>query len=74
MVNHLKLINYYSSISRVFELELVLDPEKAELVIAQLEGAFPAQELAQINEIQEIIKGDLFGGYVRYRYDELDEV
>ncbi len=68
-----KIYNYYSSISRVFELELVLDQERAERIIAQLEEAFPVQELAQINEIQEIIEGDLFGGYVRYRYDELDE-
>ena len=68
-----KIYNYYSSISRVFELELVLDPERAELIIGQLEGAFPAQELAHISEIQEIIAGDLFGGYIRYRYDDLDE-
>lgn len=68
-----KIYNYYSSISRVFELELVLNQERAELIIAQLEGAFPVQELAQINGIQEIIEGDFFGGYVRYRYDELDE-
>ena len=34
---------------------------------------FPAQELEKIDDIQKFMAGDIFGGYVRYRYDELDE-
>jgi len=34
---------------------------------------FPAQKLEKIDDIQEFMVGDIFGGYVRYRYDELDE-
>ena len=67
-----RIYNYYSSISRVFELELTLGPEMAEQVITQLENAFPAQDLARINEIHDLTAGDVFGGYVRYRYDDLD--
>ena len=52
---------------------LYLDPQQAERIIDQLEGTFPAEEIDQINEIEDLIKGDVFGGYVRYRYDQLDE-
>jgi hypothetical protein len=69
----LRIYNYYSPISRVVELELTLDSVSAEQIILQLEDEFPAQELDKIGEIQGFVAGDIFGGYVRYRYDELDE-
>ena len=70
----LRIYNYYySPISRVIELELILDSVSAEQIILQLEDETPAQELEKIGEIQGFMAGDIFGGYVRYRYDELDE-
>jgi hypothetical protein len=48
----LQVYNYYSPISRVFELELTLD---------------------EIHAAKVIVSGELFGGYVRYRYDDLDD-
>ncbi len=69
----LRIYNYYSPISRVIELGLTLDSVSAEQIILQLEDEFPAQELEKIDDIQEFMAGDIFGGYVRYRYDELDE-
>jgi hypothetical protein len=69
----LQVYNYYSPISRVFELELTLDEIHAAKVISQLEKAYPMEELAKIPEIKEIVSGELFGGYVRYRYDDLDD-
>lgn len=65
--------NYYSPIARVFKLELTLDDADAENVINQLEKAFPIEELTNIAEIKDILSGENFGGYVRYRYDNLDE-
>ena len=69
----LQVYNYYSSISRVFELELTLDASSAELIKNQLDRAFPAEEVAKISEIKELVSGEVFGGYVRYHYDDLDE-
>jgi hypothetical protein len=66
-----RIYNYYSAVSRVFELELTLPPELAEQAINQLELAFPSID---IPELQELIVEEVFGGYVRYRYDRLDEV
>jgi hypothetical protein len=68
-----RIYNYYSPISRVVELELTLESISAEKIITDLEEAYPAGELEDINEIQPFTRGDIFGGYVRYRYDELDE-
>lgn len=65
----LRIYNYYSSISRVFELEITLDEDKAEQVISQLEMAFPAEEVAKIKGIENLVSGRVFGGYVRYDYD-----
>jgi hypothetical protein len=65
--------NYYSPVARVFELELTLDAMNAEKVKNQLEKSFPIEELAKISEIKDLISGEIFGGYVRYRYDNLDE-
>jgi hypothetical protein len=69
----LQAYNYYSPISRVFELELTLDEIHAAKVISQLEKAYPVEELAKIPEIEEVVSGKLYGGYVRYRYDNLDD-
>lgn len=69
----LQAYNYYSPISRVFELELTLNETNADKVISQLEKAYPVEELAKISEIKDIVSGKLFGGYVRYRYDNLDD-
>lgn len=69
----LRAYNYYSAVSRVIELELTLPPDRAQQVIAQLEAAFPAGQVAAIAELQDLAAGDTFGGYVRYRYDRLDE-
>lgn len=68
-----RVYNYYSPIARVIELELTLDPVQAEQVIGQLEQEFPADQLAKFSEIRDIISGDVFGGYVRYRYDNFDK-
>jgi hypothetical protein len=65
--------NYYSPVARVFEIDLTLDSMKAEKVKNQLENAFPIEELVKIPEIKDLISGDTFGGYVRYRYDNLDD-
>ena len=69
----LRIYNYYSPVSRVIELELILDSVQATQVIDQLGEAIPTSELAGISEIQDFMIGEIFGGYVRYRYDELDE-
>jgi hypothetical protein len=69
----LQAYNYYSSVARVFELKLALNETNAEIVISQLEKAFPVEELAKIPEIKDIVSGELYGGYVRYLYDNLDE-
>jgi hypothetical protein len=68
----LRIYNYYSSISRVIELELVLNPELADRIIPQLEEAYPASRLGTIIELDDLVTGDFYGGYVRYRYDDLD--
>jgi hypothetical protein len=65
--------NYFSAIARVFKLEVTLDAVNAENVINQLEKSFPIEELANISKIKDFISGETFGGYVRYRYDNLDE-
>jgi hypothetical protein len=67
-----RIYNYFSPVSRVIELEINLEPDRAQLVISQLEEAFPDQVLAAVPELLEITSGDVFGGYVRYSYDELD--
>lgn len=69
----LQVYNYFSPIARVFELELTLDETNANNVRIQLGKAFPVDELAKIPEVKEIVSGELFGGYVRYRYDNLDD-
>lgn len=69
----LRVYNYFSQVSRVFELELTLTQEQADLVISQLEEEFPEEEILKIPEIQDLIAGKVFGGYVRYRYDRLDQ-
>ncbi len=69
----LRIYNYYSPISRVIEIELVLPLEEAQVVINQLVDIFPDQELEGISGFNDLISGEIFGGYVRYRYDELDE-
>lgn len=69
---NLRVYNFFSEISRVVELTLILNNENAELVIAQLENAFPEQAIAQISEAEEFLAGDIFGGYVRYDYDQFD--
>jgi hypothetical protein len=69
----LRVYNYYSSISRVIEVELTLDAVVAEQVISELESAFPADEVGKISEINDLISGERFGGYVRYHYDNFDE-
>ncbi len=67
-----RVYNYYSPISRVIELDINLESDQAQLVISQLEDAFPAEVVAAIPQLQEISGGEVFGGYVRYGYDELD--
>jgi hypothetical protein len=69
----LRIYNYYSSVSRVIELELTLDASLAEQVISQLETAFQAEEIVKISEIDDLASGEIFGGYVRYRYDDFDD-
>ena len=69
----IKAYNYYSPIARVFELELTLDAINAIKVKNQLEESFPVDELVKISEIKSLISGETFGGYVRYRYDNLDD-
>jgi len=69
----LRIYNYYSPITRVIELELTLDSVQATQTIDQLGEAIPTSELNGISEIQDFMIGEVFGGYVRYRYDELDE-
>ena len=69
----LRIYNYYSPISRVIELELILDPVQAAQIIDKLGEAIPTSELTEISEIQDFLMGEIFGGYVRYRYDALDE-
>lgn len=69
----LRVYNYYSSVSRVIELELTLETSRADQVISQLETAFPAEEMAKISEIENLVSGEIFGGYVRYRYDDFDD-
>jgi len=66
-----RIYNYYSAVSRVFELELTLPPALAEQAIDQLAVAFPSIDNP---ELQQLIAGEVFGGYVRYRYDRLDEI
>lgn len=68
-----RIYNYYSPISRVIELELILDSEASREIIRLLEEEFPSSELEDIPGIQDFPRGEIFGGYVRYRYDELDE-
>jgi hypothetical protein len=68
----LRVYNYYSLVSRVFELELTLTQEDAENVIKQLEMNFPDEELEAIQELRDFTAGEKFGGYVRYIYDTLD--
>lgn len=68
----LRVYNYYSSISRVFELELTFNESRADIVIDQLEKAFPADTVIQIKGIEELVAGEIFGGYVRYDYDQFD--
>ena len=67
-----RIYNYFSPVSRVIELEISLEPENAQLVIGQLEEAYPEGALAAVPELQQISQGEVFGGYVRYSYDELD--
>lgn len=67
-----RIYNYYSSVSRVVELEISLTPDNDRLVISQLEDAFPGEVIAAVPELQEIARSEIFGGYVRYGYDELD--
>ncbi len=69
----LRAYNYFSQVSQVFELDLTPDASKAEQIISQLEKAFPADELAKISEIKDLVSGEVFGGYVRYQYDNLNE-
>lgn len=69
----LKVYNYYSAVARVIELDLTLDSGTAEEIIKQLNNAYPIKDLEKINEINDLISGKLFGGYVRYRYDNFDD-
>jgi hypothetical protein len=69
----LRVYNYFSRVSRVFELDLTPDASQAELIKSQLEEAFPAEEVAKISEIEDLVSGEVFGGYVRYQYDDLDD-
>ncbi len=69
----IQVSNYYSPVARVFELELTLEALNAEKVKNQLEESFPIDELTKISEITDLISGEIFGGYVRYRYDNLDD-
>ena len=69
----LRVYNYFSQVSRVFEMDLTPDRSKAEQVISQLEEAFPEDDVAKISEIKDLVSGETFGGYVRYEYDNLDD-
>jgi len=69
----LKVFNYYSPVSRVLELELTLNSDDADQIINQLSEMFPSEVFLKIKGINDLIAGDQFGGYVRYRYDQLDE-
>lgn len=69
----LRVYNYFSQVSRVFELDLTPDTSDAAQIKSQLEKAFPADEVAKISEITDLVSGEVFGGYVRYRYDNLDD-
>lgn len=70
---NVKVNNYFSAVARVFELDLDLSETDAEKVISQLDKAFPVEVLTNIPEIQDIVSGKAYGGYVRYQYDNLDE-
>ncbi len=68
-----RIYNYFSPVSRVFELALTADTAEAERIISGLQEAFPAAEVAAISELTDLVAGDVFGGYVRYHYDNLDD-
>ena len=68
----LRVYNYYSPISRVIELELILNYSNAEQIITQLESAFPSNALRQMNGFERLTSGEVFGGYVRYQYNQFD--
>ncbi len=70
---NVKVNNYFSSVARVFELDLNLSKTNAEKIKSQLVKAFPVDVLTNIPEIQDIVSGKAYGGYVRYQFDNLDE-
>lgn len=69
----LEVYNYYSPIARVFKLDLTLDAENAEKIKNQLKVAFPTDDVAKIPEIKDLVSGEIYGGYVRYQFDNLDD-
>ncbi len=69
----LRVYNYFSQVSRVFELDLIPDTTVSEQIKSELEQAFPADEVEKISEIKDLVSGEIFGGYVRYQYDSLDQ-
>jgi hypothetical protein len=69
----LRVYNFFSPISRVFKLDLNLSQKIGDKIKIQLDNAFPADVVAKIPEIKDLVSGELYGGYVRYQYDNLDE-
>lgn len=68
----LRLINYFSAVSRIFELELRPDAEKVAELAALAAEAFP-EEMVQIALAgTDLAAGAVQGGYVRYLYDDFD--
>lgn len=65
----IRVYNYYSSISRVFEIEIILDEVLAEQITSQLRSEFPEHQIAEIDQLAPLLSNDIFGGYVRYNYD-----
>lgn len=68
----LALINYFSPVSRVFEMELRLKEEKWTTIATQVEEAFPTEAVETLLGETGLTDGAIHGGYVRYTYDDLD--
>ena len=66
-----RVVNYYSPVSRVVELELTLTAEEAQRLAAPVEEAFPNAELSALIAPTGLATEGSTGSYVRYTYDEL---
>lgn len=67
-----RIVNYYSPVSRVVEQELRPAAALVGRVREQVEAAFPQTAAEQALEGTGLLDGQVYGGYVRYTYDDLD--